>query len=78
MSYTELHSVRFWMDWFDIPPYDEMHYVDGRVVYPRAPGIHTIHIRTGRRKWAHIGWGRDLSPENGGCTSPSFLFKIAE
>jgi len=67
-----------WMDWFEIPPYDEMHDVDGRVVHPRAPGIHTVQIRTGRRKWAQMGRVRDFSPENGGCTSPAFLFKIAE
>ena len=72
------HGVRFWMDWFDIPPYDEMHDVDGRVVYPRVPGVHTVRIRTARRKWAQMGRVRDFSPENGGCTSPSFLFKIAE
>ena len=32
------HGVRFWPDWFDIPPYEEMHDIDGRLVYPRAPG----------------------------------------
>ena len=72
------HGVRYWMDWFDIPPYDEMHDVDGRVVHPRAPGIHTVRIRTGSRKWAQIGRSRDFSSENGGSTSPAFLFKIAE
>ena len=71
------HGVRFWMDWFDIPPYDEMHDIDGRLVYPRAPGIHTVRIRTGSRKWAQMGRVRDFSPENGGCTSPAFLFKIS-
>jgi len=71
------HGVRFWMDWFDIPPYDEMHDIDGRLVYPRAPGLHTVRIRTGRRKWAQMGRVRDFSPENGGCTSPAFLFKIS-
>jgi len=71
------HGVRFWMDWFDIPPYDEMHDVDGRVVYPRAPGVHRVRIRTGRRKWAQMGRVRDFSPENGGSTSPVFLFKIS-
>ena len=70
------HGVRFWQDWFDIPPYEEMHDIDGRVVYPRAPGIHTIQIRTGRRKWAQIGRVRDFSPENGGYTSPVFEIRI--
>ena len=71
------HGVRFWMDWFDIPPYELMHDIDGRAVYPRAPGIHTVRIRTGSRKWAQMGRVRDFSPENGGCTSPAFLFKIS-
>jgi hypothetical protein len=29
-------GVRFWPDWFDIPPYEEMHDIDGRRVYPRC------------------------------------------
>jgi hypothetical protein len=71
-------GVRFWPDWFDIPPYDEMRDIDGRRVYPRAPGIHTVQIRTGRRKFAQMGRVRDFSPENGGYTSPVFEFRIAE
>jgi len=71
------HGVRFWMDWFDIPPYDEMHDIDGRLVYPRAPGIHTVRIRTGRRKFAQIGRTRDFWPQNGGYTSETFRFRIA-
>ena len=71
-------GVRFWPDWFDIPPYDEMHDIDGRRVYPRAPGIHTVQIRTGCRKFAQMGRVRDFSPENGGYTSPMFEFRIAE
>ena len=70
------HTMRFWPDWFDIPPYDEMHDIDGRRVYPRMPGIHTVQIRTGRRKWAQIGRARDFSPENGGYTSPVFEIRI--
>ena len=66
------HGVRFWPDWFDIPPYEEMHDMDGRLVYPRAPGLHTVQIRTGRRKFAQMGRVRDFSPENGGYTSPVF------
>jgi hypothetical protein len=53
-------GVRFWPDWFDIPPYDEMHDINGRRVYSRAPGIHTIQIRTARRKFAQIGRTRDF------------------
>ncbi|MDP2797323.1 MAG: hypothetical protein Q8N94_07420 [Methanoregula sp.] len=71
-------GVRFWPDWFDIPPYKEMHDIDGRYVYPRAPGIHTVQIRTGRRKFAQMGRVRDFSPENGGYTSPVFEIRIVE
>ena len=52
------HGVRFWPDWFDIPPYEEMHDIDGRLVYPRAPGLHTVQIRTGGgslRRWDGSG-----------------------
>jgi hypothetical protein len=71
-------GIRFWPDWFDIPPYEEMHDIDGRRVYPRSPGIHTVQIRTGRRKFAQMGRVRDFSPENGGYTSPVFEIRIAE
>ncbi len=71
-------GVRFWPDWFDIPPYEEMHDIDGRLLYPRAPGIHTVQIRTGCRKFAQMGRVRDFSPENGGYTSPVFEIRIAE
>jgi hypothetical protein len=71
-------GVRFWPDRFDIPPYEEMHDIDGRRVYPRAPGIHTVQIRTGRRKFVQMGRVRDFSPENGGYTSPVFEIRIAE
>jgi hypothetical protein len=71
-------GVRFWPDWFDIPPYTEMHDTDGRLVYPRAPGMHTVQIRTGRRKFAQIGRARDFSPGQGGYTSPLFEFWIEE
>jgi hypothetical protein len=70
-------GVRFWPDWFDIPPYQEMHDTDGRLVYPRAPGIHTVQVRTGRRKFAQMGRARDFSTENGGSTSPLFEIRIA-
>jgi hypothetical protein len=69
-------GVRFWPDWFDIPPYEEMHDNDGRLVYPRSPGIHTVRIRTGRRRFAQMGRVRDFSPENGGYTSPKFEIRI--
>ena len=66
-------GVRFWPDWFEIPPYREMRDTDGRRVYPRAPGIHTVRIRTARRK---LGLARDFSPENGGYMSPVFEITI--
>jgi hypothetical protein len=71
-------GVRFWPDWFDIPPYEEMHDTDGRRVFPRAPGIHTVQIRTGRRKFAQMGRARDFSPEHGGYTSPVFEIAISD
>lgn len=71
-------GMRFWPDWFEIPPYDEMHDIDGRRVYPHAPGIHTVQIRTGKRKFAQMGRVRDFSPEHGGYTSPVFQIRIAE
>jgi len=70
-------GVRFWPDWFDIPPYREMHNIDGRLVYPRAPGLHTVQVRTARRKFAQVGRVRDFSPEHGGYTSPVFEIMIA-
>jgi hypothetical protein len=71
-------GVRFWPDWFDIPPYRFMRDSDGlRRVYPRAPGIHTVQIRTAARKKAQIGRVRDFSFENGGYTSPEFEIAIA-
>lgn len=71
-------GMRFWSDWFEIPPYDAMRDVDGRRVFPHSPGIHTVQIRTGRRKFAQMGRVRDFSPENGGYTSPVFQIRIAE
>jgi hypothetical protein len=70
-------GVRFWPDWFEIPPYREMRDADGRRVYPRSPGIHTVRIRTARRKREQAGRVRDFSPANGGSTSPVFEFTIA-
>jgi hypothetical protein len=71
------HGIRFWPDWFDIPPYDEIRDPDGRRVYPRAPGIHTVQICTASRKFAQEGRSRDFSPEKGGSTSPVFEILIA-
>ena len=69
-------GVRFWPDWFEIPPYREMRDIDGRRMYPRAPGIHTVRIRTAKRKLNRMGKERDFSPANGGYTSPLFELTI--
>jgi hypothetical protein len=67
-------GIRFWPDWFDIPHYREMRDIDGRRVYPRAPGIHTVRFRTAARK--RTGLARDFSAANGGYTSPVFELTI--
>ena len=78
MRGTDLpRGIRFWPDWFEIPPYREMRDADGRRVYPRAPGTHTVRIRTARRKISQRGRARDFSPANGGYISPVFEFAIA-
>jgi len=70
-------GIRFWPDWFEIPPYREMRDVTGRRVYPRAPGIHTVRIRTARRLRSQPVRTRDFSPANRGYTSPLFEIAIA-
>jgi len=70
-------GIRFWPDWFEIPPYQKMLDIDGRRVYPRAPGIHTVRIRTARRRIVQRGKKRDFDPANGGSISPVFEFTIA-
>jgi len=69
-------GIRFWPDWFEVPPYREMRDINGRRVYPRSPGTHTVRFRTARRKAGQRGRVRDFSPENGGSTSPAFEFTI--
>jgi hypothetical protein len=54
----------------------EMHDMDGRLVYPRAAGIHTVQVRTACRKVAQPGRLRDFSPENGGYESAVFRIRI--
>jgi hypothetical protein len=70
-------GIRFWPDWFEIPPYREMRDVTGRRVYPRAPGIHTVRIRTARRLRNGPSRKRDFSTANRGYTSPLFELAIA-
>jgi hypothetical protein len=69
-------GIRFWPDWFEVPPYREMRDSNGRRVYPRAPGTHTVRFRTARRKVSQRGLARDFSPVNDGYTSPVFEFTI--
>jgi hypothetical protein len=69
-------GVRFWPDWFEIPHYREMRGSDGRRVYPRSPGTHTIRIRTACRPFNQIGKVRDFSPASRGYTSPLFEITI--
>ena len=69
-------GIRFWPDWFEIPHYREMRDGDGRRVYPRAPGTHTVRILTACRKIGRRGYVRDFSPANRGYTSPVFEFTI--
>jgi hypothetical protein len=70
-------GVRFWPAWFEIPPYREMRDLSGRRVYPRAPGVHTVRIRTARRLRSQFRRERDFSPANRGYTSPLFELAIA-
>jgi hypothetical protein len=70
-------GVRFWMDWFEIPPQREMQNILGMRVYPRAPGIHAVRFRIARRKSENRGRYRDFSPANGGWISPYYEFAIA-
>ena len=70
-------GMRFWPDWFDVPPYQKMLDIDGRRVYPRAAGIHTVRIRTARRRITQRGKKRDFSPANHGYISPVFEIAIA-
>jgi hypothetical protein len=70
-------GIRFWPGWFEVPPYREMRDVTGRRVYPRAPGIHTVRIRTAQRPRSPALRTRDFSQKNRGYTSPVFELAIA-
>ncbi len=69
-------GVQFWPYWFEIPYYRLMRDIDGRRVYPSAPGSHRVRIRTARRKIGQWGNVRDFSPANHGYTSPVFEITI--
>jgi hypothetical protein len=51
--------------------------IAGRRVYPRAAGIHTVRIRTARRRITQRGKKRDFGPANRGYISPVFEIAIA-
>lgn len=68
--------VPYWFHWFDIPAGDLCD-VHGRVAHPRAPGTHTVQIRTAGKTGGTGGKGRNFSPANGGWTSPVYTFVIA-
>jgi hypothetical protein len=70
-------GIRFWPCWFEVPPYREAQDVTGRNVYPRAPGIHTVRIRTARRLRRQSFRNGNFSPANRGYTSPLFELAIA-
>jgi len=70
-------GIRFWPGWFEVPPYREARDGTGRRVYPRAPGVHTVRIRTARRLRSQHARKRDFSPLNRGYTSPLFELAIA-
>lgn len=70
-------GVRFWPGWFDVPPYREAPDMTGRTVYPRAPGIHTVRIRTAPRLRGPSLRDRYFCPAHRRYTSPLFEFTIA-
>lgn len=70
-------GVRFWPAWFEIPACRGMRDLTGRRVYPRAPGVHTVRIRTARRLRSQERRERDFSAANRGSTSPVFSLAIA-
>ena len=56
----------------------EMREIDGPQICPRAPGLHTVQIRTGRRKFGQIGRVPGFRSVNGWYTRPVFSDPIAE
>ena len=65
--------VPYWFHWFTIPAGD-LNNGNGSTTDPRAPGLHTIQIRTAREAAA----GRDFSPANAGWISRVCTFAIDE
>lgn len=70
-------GMRYWPGWFDVPAFGRARDATGRRVYPRAPGVHTVRIRTAARPRARQLRDRDFAPENRGWTSPLFELAIA-
>jgi len=69
--------VPYWFHWFSIPDV-VLHDKNGRIADPRAPGIHTVRIRTARKSGGIAGKARNFSPANGGWMSPVYTFAISE
>ncbi len=76
-GYNIPRCVPYWFHWFEIPA-GELYGVNGRTVYPRALGTHTVQIRTARKINGNVRKGRNFSPANGGWMSPVYTFVIAE
>ena len=70
-------GIRFWPGWFEVPAFRGAQDMTGRQVYPRAPGIHTVRIRTAKRPHVRQLRERNFAPENRSWTSPLFEISIA-
>jgi hypothetical protein len=76
-GFTIPRCVPYWFHWFDIPA-GELYDKNGRIAHPRAPGIHTVQIRTARKTGAIARRERNFSPANGGWMSPVYTFVISK
>jgi len=70
-------GIRFWPCWFEVPPHREAKDVTGRAIFPRAPGVHTVRIRTAERSRGRQLRDRAFSSANRGWTSPLYELAIA-
>ena len=68
--------VPYWFHWFAVPDV-VLHDKNGRMADPRAPGLHTIQIRTARKTGIPAG-ERNFSRANGGWMSGVTTFAISE
>lgn len=74
-GFTIPRFVPYWLHWFAIPA-GELYDRNGRTAHPRAPGIHTVQIRTAKKTVGVAGRTRNFSPANGGWMSPVYTFRI--